>query len=640
MPDSNSVVTDSVVDFLKAIPPFQFIPLPELASLARSMTLEYFPKDTTIISAGSRAADALYIVQKGGVKLALHTQVGKELILDMRSEGELFGLLSVIGGDVARLDVIAIEDTLCYTVPAAEIQRLMSRHTEVSDYLVRTSVRRYMDRSLNELRSQTQLMGDAERLLYSLKVSDLACKEAVTCFEHTSIREAAQLVAGSHATCVIVMGEEGQAAGIVTDRDFTTKVVAQGLSPDAPVSQVMSAPVITVEQSALVFQALLTMLTHDIQHVLVIDGGRPKSVLTTHDLTLLQGKSPLSVARHLEHQQEISDLGNAQKRIADLLPLLLREGAKASHITRVVAEINDRLVAKIFEIAHRKLGPAPVPYCWVVLGSEGRREQTFKTDQDNALIYSDMAGRDEELYFERLAAFVRDALEQCGYPACPGDYMATNPKWRMPLRAWQENFRDWIAEGELHATEDALILFDMRPVAGDSSLFGALAAQNREVLKSGGFFKSILASISIQHKPPLGFFRTFVVERDGEHKQELDIKMLGAGPIVNAARLFALDNGIESTNTLDRLTALQPLGYLDETLLHDLQQAFEFLTLLRIEQQLQRVRTGQTPSNYVKPEKLTHLQKTMLKETFQTIGRMQSFIDQRFRTAVWQQMGR
>ncbi|HVZ16779.1 MAG TPA: DUF294 nucleotidyltransferase-like domain-containing protein, partial [Terriglobales bacterium] len=581
MGSSASIVTESVVNFLKAIPPFQFLPLTELAKLSKNMTLEYFPKDTTILSAGMRAADSLYVVQKGGVKLALRTRAGKELILDMRSEGEIFGVLSLMGGDVARLDVSAMEDTLCYAIPAAEVQRLMAQHSEFADYLVRTSVRRYMDRSLNELRSQTHLMGDAERLLYSLKVSDVACKAVITCLEHTTVREAAEVVAKSQATCVVVLEHTGRAQGIVTDRDFTTKVVAQGLSLDSLVSDIMSSPVISVEQSALVFQALLAMLTHDIQHVLVTDGGLPKSVLTTQDLTLLQGKSPLSVARHIEQQREVVDLGQAQKRIVDLLPLLLREGAKASHITRVVAEINDRLIAKIFEIAHSKLGPPLVPYCWVVLGSEGRREQTFKTDQDNALIYSDEADAEAELYFERLTAFVRDALDQCGYPLCPGGYMATNPNFRMPLRAWQESFARWIADAELHATEDALILFDMRPVAGDAFLFDTLATHTRELLKNAGFFKSILASITIEHKPPLGFFRTFVVERDGEHKEELDIKMLGTGPIVNAARLFALDNDIQATNTLDRLTALQPTNYLDEDLLRDLLQAYEFLMLLR-----------------------------------------------------------
>jgi CBS domain-containing protein len=306
----------------------------------------------------------------------------------------------------------------------------------------------------------------------------------------------------------------------------------------------------------------------------------------------------------------------------------------------VVAEVNDRLVARIFELAHQKLGPPPVPYCWVVLGSEGRREQTFKTDQDNALIYADEADSAALDYFEHLALFVHDALKQCGYPECEGGYMATNVRWRQSLSAWQHTFAKWMNEGELHATEDARIFFDMRPVAGDRELFRQLEASNRERLKHAGFFKSILASITIEHKPPLGFFRTFVLEHTGEHKQGLDIKMYGTGPIVNAARLFALDAELEATNTLERLSGVSGKGFVDEALLHDLQHSFEFLTLLRLERQLQQSRSGLPMSNYIAPEKLTPLQKSMLKDTFHTIEGAQSLIDQRFRTAVWAQIGR
>ncbi len=636
----DSVVTESVVRFLSSIPPFQFVPQHELSKVARSITLEYFPKDTVILRAGQRATESLYVIQKGGVKLALRTQVGKELILDMRSEGEVFGLLSLMGGQIARLDATAIEDTLCYTVPGSEMQRLVEDYPQVSDFFMRTSVRRYVDRTLGELQSQSQLMGNAERLLYSLKVSDVQANPVVTCFEITSIRETAQLIARSHSTCVIVIGTDGSPVGIVTDRDFTTKVLANALSTDHPVSRIMSAPVITVDRNALLFQALLEMLTHHIQHVLVTENGKPHSVLTTHDIALLQGRSPLTVVRHLAQQNDVASLGEAQKRITGLLPLLLREGAKASHITRVIAEINDHVIGRIFELAHAELGPAPVPYCWVVLGSEGRREQTFKTDQDNALIYDDSADRDAEQYFARLTEFVRDALEKCGYPPCTGGYMASNPQWRMSLSSWKQSFTVWIADAKRRATEDALILFDMRPVTGDRKLFEDLSHHNRGLLKDATFFKSILAFISIVQKPPLGFFRQFVVERSGEHREELDLKMLGTGLIVNAARLFALDNGVESTNTLDRLIALRALEYLDPALLNDLEQAFEFLSLLRLEQQIELMKQGLQPSSYIRPEKLTHLQRSLLKETFQAIGRAQNFIDHRFASAVWQQMER
>lgn len=640
---SSTTVTESVVAFLEKIPPFQFLPQPEIRALARTMTLEYFPKDTVILAAGRQVSEALYIVQKGAVKLGIRTQVGKELVLDMRSEGEVFGLLSLMGRDVARLDVVALEDTLCYTIPAEDVQELMERHREVSEYFMRASITRYMDRSLAELRTQVNLMGNSEQLLYSLAAGDVARHSAVVCAQTATIFEAAQTVSQGKSGAVFVVDDEGRAIGAVTDRDFAKKVVAGGMDASQPVSSIMSSPVVSVESGDRLFQALLTMLGRNIHHTLVTEEGKPKSVLTSHDLMLLQGKSPLSLARHIEQQQSIEELAVAQKRIGDLLPLLMREGARASHITRVVAELNDRVMKKILELGEEKLGPPPVPYCWVVLGSEGRREQTFKTDQDNALIYADPTDNDRARaseYFEKLAVFAQEALEECGYPACTGGWMASNPRWRMPLAAWQAMFQEWISEAAYHSVEDALILLDMRPTAGDFSLYETLAAGIAEKMRTASFFKSILACISVGRKPPLGFFRSFVLDRGGEHKEELSIKDTGTGPIVEAARLFAVDAGISHTNTVDRLSALRAAEYMDEKVLIELQEAFEFLTLLRLENQLQQAREGKPLSNYVSPRKLTHLQKGLLREAFQTVARMQGVIDDRFRTAVWAQLGK
>jgi CBS domain-containing protein len=637
-----SPVTESVVSFLEKIPPFQFLSSSELRSLAKVTSLEYFAKDSVIIAAGDRASESLYVVQKGAVKLGIRTHVGKELVLDMRSEGEVFGLLSLMGRDVARLDVVAVEDTFCYSIAAEDIQDLISRHRDFSDYLFRTSVTRYMDRSLTELRTQVNLMGNAEQLLYLLSVADVTRHPAATCASSTTIREAAQLAARQSGGAIFVAGEDGRALGAVTDRDFAKKVVAGGLSADLPVTQIMSTPVVSVEGGERIFQALLAMLGRNIHHILVTEQGLPRGVLTSHDLMLVQGKSPLSLARHIEQQQNLDDLANAQKRIGDLLPLLMREGAKASHITRVVAELNDRVTAKILELGERALGPPPVPYCWVVMGSEGRREQTFKTDQDNALIYDDPLEDERSAvsnYFARLADFVANALERCGYPRCPGGYMASNSRYRMSLGAWRATFSVWITEAEYHATEDALILFDMRPVAGDSKLYEQLWAHIVELLKTAGFFKSILGSISISRRPPLGFFRTFVVERTGEHKEQLDIKSYGTGPIVDAARLFALDAGVSQTNTVDRLAGLKASDYLPAATLTEMQEAFEFLTLLRLENQLQQAREGEPLNNFISPRKLTPLQRGLLREAFQTVARVQSAMDDRFRTAVWAQRG-
>ena len=640
---SNSVVLDGVVGFLRNVPPFQFLPVGELQSLARVMSLEYFPKDSTILSAGTRSRDVLFIIQRGGVKLSLRTQVGKQLVLDMRSEGEIFGVLSFMARDVARLDVTAVEDTLCYTVPAQEMQDLMARHTDVADYLLRISVSRYVDRSLKELRAQTNLMGDSERLLYTITARDLLREPAITCTPTTSIKEAAKIATSSGASCLCIVDQDGAPHGVVTDRDFTTKVVDKALAPDLPVRGIMTSPVITVEGSELLFQVLVRMLNHNIHHMVVTEHGVALGVLNSNDLILLQGKSPLSLARHIQDQTSLDGLAEAQQRVAGLLPLLLREGAKSSHITQVIAEMNDQVITRILKFAHERFGEPPVPYCWIVLGSEGRREQTFKTDQDNALLYADPAATDESnvsAYFEQFSEYVKDSLVRCGYPLCPGEFMASNPRWRRSISEWKEFFTACISTADRRSTEDALLFFDMRWVFGDDSLFAALQAHISRCLEKASLFKSVVAHVSIEHKPPLGFFRNFVVERSGEHQHELDLKWYGTGPIVNAARLYALDQGVSKRNTLERLAELQPVGQLTETLLQDLRESFEFLTLLRVEMQLQSLRSGQELSNYVRPENLNHLQRSLLKESFRTIARTQSAIIDRFESAVWPQLAR
>ncbi len=633
-------MTDSVVSFLATIPPFQFLSRTDLSQLISRMTLEFFPKDTVILHAGHPASESLYVVHRGAVKLALRSQVGKQLTLDMRSEGEIFGLLSILGKDVARLDVTAVEDTLCYRVPSEEMQRLMSSNAEIANYLLRTSLTRYMDRSLQELRTQTGLMGDTERLLYSLSVNDVPTSAALLCQKTTTTREAAQMLARSKSTCLFVINENSEAIGIVTDRDFAEKVVAESLPLERPVADIMSKPVVSVDASDRVFHALLAMVSRNIHHVLVTRQGRPMGVLTAHDLMILQGKSPLNVVRFIEAQATVPDLAAAQTRISGLIPLLLREGAKASHITRVIAEVNDRLIAKILQFAEARLGPAPVPYCWVVLGSEGRREQTFKTDQDNALIIADSVDQPGRDYFDRFTAFVQEALSTCGYPLCRGNYMASNPRWRQTLATWISYFQNWITQAELHGTEDALIFFDMRPVAGDLSLFNSLRHAAYEHLKEASLFKSILALVATTHKPPIGFFRSLVLERSGEHKNQLDIKTYGTGPIVNAARVFALDAGIQHTNTADRLEAVAENATNNAVLFHDLQEAFEFLTLLRLECQIRQIREGQPLSNFIAPDTLSHLQRSLLKGAFHTVAQAQNALEDKFRTAVWSTLGR
>lgn len=636
-----SLVTERVIAFLKDVPPFVLLPPEQLSALVRHVSLEFFPRASVILKAGGKPSEALYVIYKGAVRLTLTNDSGDNVLLDVRGEGDIFGVLSLIGGDMSRFDVVTSEDTLAYSIPGDRVRDLTQRFPELGAWFVRTSISRYMDRALIELRTRSPQVMSGEQLLYSLSVGDITASAPVLCSEEMSIQDVAERMRTAQAGCAVIVNGDKRAVGIVTESDFVTKVVANGAKAEGAVREIMSAPVVSVCDPEPTFQAMMHMLSRNIHHVLVTRDGLPHSVVTTHDLMLLQGRSPLVLSRDIEKQTTVQGVAAAQERIMGLIPLLIREGAKASHIGHVIAEINDHVMQKLLRIAEEKVGPPPCPYCWITLGSEGRREQTFKTDQDNGLIYADLPDRDQPAafeYFRELATTASEYMSICGYPPCHGGYTAANPRWRQPVDVWRSYFGEWITDPEQHTALHGLIFFDMRPVYGDSSLFDEVREYVRTLLKNAGFFKSILAYVSIIQKPPLSLFRNFIVERNGEHKDTLDLKMYGTAPIVNLARLFAVDAQVQATGTSDRLRQVRDSGYGDAVLLDDLAEAAEFLMMLRLQHQVDQVRAGQKVSNHVNPESLSHLQRALLKEAFQSIARGQSFAESRFKTAVWVQL--
>jgi CBS domain-containing protein len=345
---------------------------------------------------------------------------------------------------------------------------------------------------------------------------------------------------------------------------------------------------------------------------------------------VLQGTSPLSFAKDLESQESISGLVPVSTKINRVISLLLKEGARASNITKIITELNDRLVRKVIEIAERQFGRPPLPYCWLSFGSEGRKEQTFKTDQDNALVYADPATPEQEerakRYFEEFSNFVRDGLVQCGFPACEADYMASNPRWRQPLSAWKQRFTRWITDPNPEAVLRSLIFFDFRSMNQDCGLADELRRHLQTALKGQNLFLAHMASATLKNRPPLGFFKTFIVEKGGEHKDELNLKFRGIGPLVDIVRLLALEVGVQETSTLERIEALKGKHPAIDEVGDELAQAFEFIMLLRIHNQVEQIEAGKKPDNFINPSRLSNLEKRTLRESFRVISMLQENI--------------
>jgi len=628
-----------IMEFLRNVSPFQDLDDATLKDIAGGVSMEFYPKGSTILQQDGPASEYLRIVKKGLVRVFIKSSKDDELAIDTRGEGDTFGFLSLVSGDKSRANIVAAEDTTCYLISRETILRLLETYPAFSEYFLVSFLNKYIDKTYKEIHKRNLLYGGGDRLLFTTPVGDLITKEVITASQDIPIREAADIMSRHSISSLVLLDASGVPVGIITDKDLRDKVVSKGRSTSDSTRGIMSVSLIKADAKEYCFEALLRMIRYTVHHLLVIDNGRLKGVITNHDLMMLQGTSPVSVAREIESQQTVEGLIPLSKNSNKLIDLLLKEGAKASNISRIITEINDRLLRKILEITEKRLGTPPVKYCWIVFGSEGRKEQTFRTDQDNAIIYEDAetpARREEaKTYFSAFTLLVRDSLLKCGFPPCPADYMASNPRWCQPLTVWKKYFASWISEPTSDAVLKSLIFFDFRPLHGEFSLAEELRGSLTSLLEGQTLFLGYMANTIINNMPPLSLFKSFVVEKSGEHKDEFDLKVKGIAPLVDAVRLFALERGVRETSTIERISALRGKHAIVKEYADELEHAFEFIMLLRIHHQLEQIEAGKKPDNFINPNKLSNLEKRMIKDGFHLITKMQGLIIERYKPMIW-----
>ncbi len=632
------MLTEEVIEFLHKIPPFQFLDNATLKQLVSGVTMEFFPKGTAIQYQGGPAPEYIYVIKKGEVKVSIKNE-SEEVFVDYRGEGDLIGYMLIFGGNRARATVIAVNDTICYLIKREPIQNLLYTNPAVREFFHTSFLSKYLDKTFKEIQNRNLVYSGGDKILFTMPVGELASKDVIKASENITIQEAAEIMSNYSISSLILIDADGNPSGIITDRDLRDKVVSKGRDCKEPVKNIMSVPHVRADVKEYCFEAILKMVKHNVHHLLIMKDGKLKGILTNHDLMLIQGTSPLSIVKDIEGQTTIDALVPVSKRINNIIGLLLNEGAKASSITRIITEINDRLVRKILEIAEERFGEPPIPYCWIVFGSEGRKEQTFKTDQDNALIYADPASEEEESlareYFRSFSLFVREGLLKCGFPPCPADFMATNPMWRQPLHVWKKYFTNWISTPTSEAILNSVTFFDFRAVYGETKLLEWLKDFVMNMVKDNKVFLGYIANMAIKNMPPIGFLKTFVVEKSGEHKDKLNLKVKGLAPLVDIVRLFALEKGIHETSTIERILTLKDKHTIIKEYADELLHAFEFILLLRIQNQFEQLKKGEDINNFINPNALSNLEKRIAKETFHLISKVQDLIIERYKAMIW-----
>jgi CBS domain-containing protein len=445
----------------------------------------------------------------------------------------------------------------------------------------------------------------------------------VTCAPRTALVEAARLMRDRRISCLCVT-EDDRLVGIVTVRDFTNRALASALPVDTPVAEIMTAHPVTLPSSAIGSDVLHTMMERHLGHLPIVDGHRLVGIVTQTDLTRFQATTSARIVSDVAGAATAADLARSTAEIPRLLMQLVAAGNRHEVVTRLVTDISDAVTRRLLRMAEDDLGPPPVPYLWLACGSQGRQEQTGVSDQDNCLILDDAVTEADLGYFEALAKRVSDGLNAAGYVYCPGDMMATNRRWRQPVRVWRDYFRGWIATPSPEAQMLASVMFDLRPIGGERALFDSLQSETLEAASRNSIFTAHMGSNSLKHQPPLGLLRNLVTIRSGEHRKALDLKMNGVVPIVDLGRMYALLGRLTEVNTRARIVAAGAAGIISVTGSRDLLDAYDLIAESRLEHQARRVKAGERPDNFLVMAELSDFERSHLRDAFVVVKTMQS----------------
>ncbi|MBX3725261.1 MAG: cyclic nucleotide-binding/CBS domain-containing protein [Xanthomonadales bacterium] len=615
----NDPLTD-VDRFLAQTPPFDSLEPAMRRRAAAAFEVVYRRSGSVLLEIGE-ANHTLFLIRRGAVEA--HDRHGT--LVGRYGEGDSFGLQSLLSGKPVRFRISLIEDGLIWRMPKAAFDALRAASPAFDDFYIRS----LEERLVSALREHEGAGGAAA--LFMTPLSELTRREPVLASPDTPIAQAARTMA-EHGISSLLIGSEGSVQGIVTDRDLRNRVLAKGRSPDEPVAAVMTPEPLTVDAASPVLAAIVAMAGRGIHHLPLTREGRVVGMVTTRDLLSLQTHHPLYLAAQIQKQDTVAGVVDACRRIPKLFDLLLASGIRAEEVPKVMTTITDTVTRRLIRLAEAELGPAPAAWAWLAFGSQAREEQSLKTDQDNGIVYDDAAPPDAYGWFAAMARFVCDGLAACGYAYCPGDIMATTPSWRQPLAGWQRQFAEWSRLPDPQAVLGISIFFDLRGIQGDRDLVAGIRQAMADCATGTGkaVFLSALARGATEHDVPLGFFRRFVLESRGEHRETLEIKAAGLMPLTDLVRVRALQSGVTAASTLERLTALVSRGALARSDADRLEGAYRLLSGLRVRLHADLHRRGEAPHNHLDVRRLSHAERVALRDAFVVVREAQRALTQDF----------
>ncbi|EKT4452083.1 CBS domain-containing protein [Pseudomonas putida] len=621
------------LQFLQRFPPFNQMEHSHLAYLVEQCQLRFYACGESIVKPADGPIEHFYIVKQGRVVGERQHLVkpGVETTFEITS-GECFPLAALLGERATRTEHLAGEDTFCLQLNKAAFIRVFSMSEVFRDFALR-GVSSLLDQVNQQVRQRAvETLGTQ----YSLNtpLGELAMRHPVVCSGDMSLREAVRLMHEQQVGSIVVVDPQRYPTGIFTLRDLRQVVASADADLGAPIERHMTVKPFYLSPQASAFDAAMAMTERHIAHVCLVENRRLCGVVSERDLFSLQRVDLVHLARTIRHAPRLDTLVSLRGEISQLVERMLAHGASSTQITQIITLLNDHTVCRVIELALAERGDPGVPFSWLCFGSEGRREQTLHTDQDNGILFEALDRTEAEAIRARLlplAQYINQCLAQCGFTLCKGNVMAGNPDLCLSRSEWARRFAGFVREASPENLLGSSIYFDLRVVWGDEQGCEQLRQGLLEQVADNRIFQRMLADNALRQRPPVGRLREFVLTRQGNDKAAtLDLKVQGLTPFVDGARLLALANGVGACNTLERLRQLVAKGVIEPLDGAAYEEAYHFIQQTRMQQHQRQARDNLPYSNRLDPDSLNHLDRRILRESLRQAQRLQSSLALRY----------
>lgn len=630
-----NTIAERIYDFLKGFPPFSALTKEQLFTISKNVKVIYLENYTSVFKQGEEPHDSFYVVKDGAIGIFREND---NILVDKCDEGDIFGLRALIRKNNYLLSAKAIEESIIYSISANLLEETITSNAEANKFLLAsfaTNTRSpYSNEDKGSLFANDEILKINQSHLTEVQSAQYS-KNPVTCDKKTTIKEAALIMTNKRVGSIIITNNN-RPLGIITDKDLRTKIATGFFSIQNSVSEIMSSPVITYAEHITVAEAQIAMIQHKITHLCITKDGTSnselKGILSEHDIVVIHGNNPSVLIKEVKRARSAEDLKYIRDKAQNLLTGYLEQNIPILFVSKIIAAINDAVTKKTIEISLQEMDKEPpTSFGWLAIGSQGRKEQLLLTDQDNALVFEDVAKenyREVRSYFLNLSKRINEKLNTVGFEFCPANMMASNPKWCLSVSEWKKQFNNWITK----PTEDKIMLctifFDYELIYGNKKLVVEMSDSIFNSISTYEIFLNFLGLNAIKNPPPLSFFRQFLVENGGEHKDQFDIKARALMPLVDAARLLILSNNIKNfSSTIFRFEKLAEIEPQNKDLYESCITSFKILLRFRTQQGLQNQDSGR----FIILNQLSKNDKLKLKGCFKPIRDIQELIRVRFK---------